>query len=100
MSIQQNLDDVTADVHTLATAEVIDNTFGLICNIQRGLQSIQRQMTPVNAGATLGQETADRLRELVTRIIDNELLLFGIPEKWLRDSVMAAAKEIQRRLKA
>jgi hypothetical protein len=98
MSIQQHIDDVSAQVHTLATAEVIDNTFGLICNIQDGLHSIQRQLLAVNAGAALDQDTADRLRQLVARIIDNELLLFGIPEKWLRDSVVAAAKDIQWRL--
>jgi hypothetical protein len=98
MPIQQSIDNAAQMVHTLATAEVINNTFGLISNLHRELQSIQRQLPAGRAGETLGQDTADRLHELVVTIEDKKLLLFGIPEQWLINNVLTAAKAIRQRL--
>lgn len=97
MAIQQNIDQAASYIHTLATAEVINNTFGLISSLQRELQNILLQL-PADPEARLGQETTARLRELVTTIEDKHLLLFGIPERWLIDNVLSSAKSIRRKL--
>jgi hypothetical protein len=98
MPLPQHVDQVATILHTLTTAEVIDNTFGLLTNLHHQLQSIQNQLP--QAADALDKKTADRLRELVTTIEERPSLLSGIPEKWLINNVLGCAKAIRRRLGA
>jgi hypothetical protein len=97
MPIQQSIDRVASIMHTLATAEVVDNTFGMVYTINQELQNILREVPASNASAALGPETVDRLREVVANV-ENNRLLFGIPEQWLINNVLTCARNILQRL--
>lgn len=98
MSLAQNIDRAASLMHTLTTAEVIDNTFGLVSNLNQVLQQILRELPSASSGG-LDAEAQSRLRELA-RIIQGNRLVFGIPEKWLVDNVVHSATRILQRLEA
>jgi hypothetical protein len=50
-----------------------------------------------NVRAALGQEAADRLEALLTDIEDNRLV-FAIPETWLVNQVLTAVERLRERL--
>jgi hypothetical protein len=97
MSFQTDVERVGSLMHTLATAEVINNTFGMVTGIERGLGSILAQLQVEAATGRLNRESAASLRELAVRIEDSRLL-FGIPETWLIDRVVANAVSLRKRL--
>jgi hypothetical protein len=83
-------------MHTLATQDVIPNTFFLISSIHRGLQQIQTELSRPNAGDS-DRNTIASLRTVLSRI-ENGRLLFAIPETWLINNVMSAAESVRRRV--
>jgi hypothetical protein len=94
MSLQNSIEHVEQLMHTLATADEIPNTFGMTANVEGGLKQILAQLPPDRED--LDPDTAARLTRLATHIEDNRLL-FGIPEQWLIDRVMTAAATLRRR---
>ena len=96
MSLESNVEQVAGLLHTLATEDVIHNTFGLISNIHRGLQQIGAAL-PAADTARVEQETVRKLRQLLDRI-ENNRTLFAIPETWLINNVMSAAASARQRL--
>jgi hypothetical protein len=97
MSILGNVQQASSLMHTLRTADVVPNTFGTIGTIRQCLQRILTQLPASNVRATLGQETTERLEALLTDIEDNRLV-FAIPETWLVNQVLTAAQQIRERL--
>jgi hypothetical protein len=97
MSLQESTDRVASLMHTLATADVINNTFGMTNSVLQGLQAIHRQLPAGKVSDAFGEEGTQRLRELMTYIEENTSL-FGIPEKWLINNVVNTARDIRRRL--
>ena len=82
MALENSIEHVAALMHTLKTQEVINNTFGLITSIKRGLSVILADLARETAGGKLAPDVADRLRRLVSDI-DDQRSLFAIPERWL-----------------
>lgn len=97
MSILGNVQQASSLMHTLRTADVVPNTFGTIGTIRQCLQRILTQLPASNVRATLGQETTERLEALLSDIEDNRLV-FAIPETWLVNQVLTAAQQIRERL--
>jgi hypothetical protein len=97
MSFQSDVERVGSLMQTLATAEVINNTFGMITGVERGLASILTQLPAEVSAGRVSRETAASLRELAVRIEDSRLL-FGIPETWLIDRVIASANALRKQL--
>jgi hypothetical protein len=97
MSLESHVRQAAASVHTLATADVIPNTFGLIGSIHRDLQQIAAALPSADTAARADQDTIRQLRQLIDRIEGNRLL-FAIPETWLINNVMSAAATVRQRL--
>ena len=96
MSIEAPLGRVESLLDYLITAEVVENTFGTICQVREGLEQIDAA-TPTDAASSLDSEIRDRLRRLLTTIEDNRSL-FAIPEKYLIDNVYRAAERIRKKV--
>jgi hypothetical protein len=97
MSILGNVRQASALMHTLRTADVVPNTFGSIGTIRQCLERVLAMLPANNVRAALGQEAADRLEALLTDIEDNRLV-FAIPETWLVNQVMTAVERLRERL--
>jgi hypothetical protein len=97
MSIQGHIQQAASLMHTLRTADVVPNTFGSIGTIRQCLQRVLAQLPANNVRAALGKETADRLEALLTEIEDNRLV-FAIPETWLVNQVLTAVQQLRQRL--
>jgi hypothetical protein len=95
MSLQTNVDHVAALMHTLATQDVIPNTFGLISSVHRGLEQIRADLSRTDA-ASADPAVVGKLRQVLDKI-ENGRLLFAIPETWLINNVMAAAAAVRKR---
>jgi hypothetical protein len=96
MSLQTSIDQVAALMHTLATQDVIPNTFGMISSVHRGLQQILADLSHASA-ETVSGETVGKLRQVLSRI-ENGRLLFAIPETWLIKNVMDATANVRRKV--
>jgi hypothetical protein len=97
MSILGNIQQASSLMHTLRTADVVPNTFGTIGTIRQCLQRVLALLPANNVRATLGKETAERLEALLTDIEENRLV-FAIPETWLVNQVLTAAQQLRDRL--
>jgi hypothetical protein len=75
----------------------VPNTFGTIGTIRQCLQRVLAQLPASNVRATLGMETAERLEALLTDIEENRMV-FAIPETWLVNQVLTAAEQLRQRL--
>ena len=97
MSILGHIQQASSLMHTLRTADVVPNTFGTIGTIRQCLQHVLAQLPARDVRAALGQETTDRLEALLTDIEDNRLV-FAIPETWLVNQVLTGAQQLRERL--
>ena len=97
MSILGSIQQASSLMHTLRTADVVPNTFGTIGTIRQCLQRVLAQLPASNVRATLGKETAERLEALLTDVEENRMV-FAIPETWLVNQVLTAAQQLRDRL--
>jgi hypothetical protein len=97
MSIQGHIQQASSLMHTLRTADVVPNTFGSIGTIRQCLQRILGMLPPGDVRAALGKETTEKLEALLTDIEDNRLV-FAIPETWLVNQVLTATQQLRDRL--
>ncbi len=95
MPLRTNVDHVAGLMHTLATQDVIPNTFGMISSVHRGLEQIRTDLARPDA-ASADPGVVSKLRQLLDRV-ENGRLLFAIPETWLINNVMAAAAGVRKR---
>ena len=98
MPLEKDVEQVRSLMHTLATQDVIDNTYGLIMSVRGGLHRILADLSAETAQRA-GADVLARLRELAVGI-EERPSLFGIPEKWLINDVLSTAKTIRMRLDA